>query len=88
MLPETHPNQTHSFGKPSTWNEETSGSCGTLSVSAETTPEGSRLVSLWRPSEEELNELLKGGVVALGIYGSSHPVVSLTTMTISPPVQN
>ena len=38
---------------------------------------GAAITSLWKPSEEELACLLAGGGVALTIYGSGHPVVSV-----------
>lgn len=38
---------------------------------------GRSTTSLWKPSEEELACLLAGAGVALTIYGSGHPVVSV-----------
>ena len=38
---------------------------------------GMSITSLWKPSEEELACLLAGAGVALTIYGSGHPVVSV-----------
>jgi hypothetical protein len=41
------------------------------------------MTSVWRPSTEELQVLMEGGYVALGILGHAHPPVMLSVLRAS-----
>lgn len=71
--------ETHQFGEPRNWSEQTDGvPCGTLSVRAETGAGGlGVLTSKWKPSAADLEILNNGGSIYLGIYSNSHPVVHM-----------
>jgi hypothetical protein len=45
-----------------TWKDPTFGPCST---------------SFWRPNQEELAALVAGGSIALNIFATGHPVVSM-----------
>lgn len=81
MQPATLLNETRAVGKPTNWNEEANGPCSFLSIhdSCLSDPEADYniMTSAWKPNEEELQILIKGGHVYLGIFGITHPVVHL-----------
>ena len=53
------------------------GPCHDLQIQDVPTPEGNFMVSAWRPTDEELAELMNGKAVLLWIRGTEWPVVSL-----------
>ncbi len=64
------------FTKPKNWDDAVDGTCGDLEVRIQ--PFGKRLVdfvSTWKPSQEELAQLNRGGVNELVIVGSQPPVM-------------
>lgn len=71
------PGMNRELAPPKDWDAEKDGECGTLPVFAEVVNGGMTMTSAWKPSEEELNELVKGGVVAMVIYGTMHPPIAL-----------
>lgn len=51
-----------------------------LVIKDQVTDDGTKYMeSWWQPTPKELNDLLNGGCVRLGILGSIHPPVFLTT---------
>lgn len=43
------------------------------------------LTSYWKPTEQELAYLAEGGVVALTVWGDSHPPVNMAALPIDSP---
>lgn len=85
-----HADGMRAIGKPKDWDDEKFGSCGTVLVVDHDYPiEGvdnaflHYMFSFYRPTEEELAELNKGGVLRLGFPGRNHPVFQLATMSAS-----
>lgn len=69
---------TRTFGAPHDWDAEALGKCYGLPV-RDVTVEGSPvMVSAWEPTPAELKMLLAGETVKLWIFGTTHPVVSVT----------
>lgn len=69
---------TRTFGAPHDWDEKTHGKCYGLPV-RDVLVEGSPvMISAWEPSPQELEMLLRGETIKLWIYGTVHPVVSLS----------
>lgn len=60
----------------------TENQCDTLHVHAWKEPTfGPASTSFWRPNEEELAALNAGGSIALNIFATGHPVVSMLVYT-------
>lgn len=82
MLPTTFPEKNFIFKKPSDMTDE---QCGDLSVwKGETTTEDTytkipAIISCWKLSKEDLEEIQKTGVIWLSITGYGMPPVSLFT---------
>lgn len=72
-------NCTREIGKPSDWDERLDGPCISLPVrdEVEVISGVNFMLSLWRPTAEDLAVLNCGGMVALRIAGYVHPVISL-----------
>ena len=66
--------KTNDFGKPRSWDEERDGKCGTLPVRVEQVGIYAYHYSNWKPSAEELDMLIAGGVVELCCVGIQPPV--------------
>lgn len=80
MKPSNFPEQNFTFGPPQGVSEE---ECGNLPCH-KGFEEGSNwpvIISAWKPSAEELEEINKSGTVWLRIYGSGMPPVSLSGHT-------
>lgn len=75
---------THNYAAPSYWNAETDGECGILEVRVDAWGERKlpQCVSTWKPTAEELVQLLHGGVIELAIIGDQPPVM----LTVVEPV--
>lgn len=73
------PGMNRELGAPKDWDAEKDGPCGSLPVFAEVSNGTMRMTSAWKPSAEELDALLRGGVVALVIYGTLHPPIAVGT---------
>lgn len=69
--------ETRRIGKPQNWDPDTP--CEEISVIDTEIPIGPNLVTfmmtLWKPTPEELEILNKGGFLRLGISGKQHPVM-------------
>ena len=50
-----------------------------LAIRDEIISDVNHMTSVWEPTPQELQELLKGGAVRLTILGSAHPPVMITT---------
>ena len=73
-----HPHCNFAFTAPPGTEEE----CGTLHVVAWKDPTfGPASTSFWRPSEDEIATLVAGGSIALNIFATGHPVVSMAVYT-------
>jgi hypothetical protein len=70
---------THRFAAPADWNEQENGPCATLAVMQIEDDGGKRLLSAWRPTIRDIDNLRKGGFVILEVFGSGHPAVSVRT---------
>ncbi len=70
-----HPLCNHAFTAP----PGTEDKCGTLHVKTWIDPTfGPAGTSYWRPSPAELEALNAGGAIALNIFSTGHPVVSMS----------
>lgn len=67
------------LGKPKDWDDARDGICHSLSVRGEIHGERKmiKLVSTWKPSQEELILLNIGGAIELSILSPSQPPVAL-----------
>lgn len=61
------------LGAPEGWDKDANGECQSLPVMNN----GQCIVSCWKPSDEELTELNKGGAVMLMIYGANQPPIQI-----------
>jgi hypothetical protein len=70
--------KTRSLTKPKDW-EEAQGECLTLDIHDTDDGQGNPvMISAWQLEPGELEKLAGGAPLYLRIYGTSHPVVSLT----------
>jgi S-adenosylhomocysteine hydrolase len=77
MNPTQHPSNNAVFGAPKDWDQREIP-CGALAITRVTVDQvGPAMVSYWRPTDEEIIHLARGGLVALWIYGTTHPVVAM-----------
>lgn len=65
---------THTLGKPKDWDEAISGECYDLAVRVDTGLWPLECTSAWRPTKQELEILLAGGVVEVSIVGGQPPM--------------
>jgi hypothetical protein len=67
------------LGAPKGWDQELDGACGVLFVvDAVDVQSGQNFqYSFYKPTVEDLEALLQGGVLRLGIMGTTHPVLNL-----------
>ena len=61
------------LGAPPGWDAEKHGECGGLPVKR---VDGSYL-SLWKPSEKDIEALMAGGRIVLSVFSDVHPPVSV-----------
>jgi hypothetical protein len=75
MKPTNTRGATHLFSAPGNWNPETEGPCGDLEVRAECLGERQvvELISTWKPSHDEITNLMGGGVIEVGICHTTQP---------------
>jgi hypothetical protein len=71
-----HPSNNCVLGAPKAWDHQAI-ECHALPITRSDANGCPVMVSFWRPSADELADLAAGGAVALWIYGSAHPPVSL-----------
>lgn len=63
---------------PAGYNDTHDDKCGVLPVMQVIhAPDGPYMVSVWRPSDEDIQRLANGEFIMLTIYGTQHPPVSL-----------
>lgn len=74
MTPVSISNKTRTLSPPADWIGD---DCEPLDIVDFTTENGNFMVSLWKPSTEELEILLNGGYVHIGIRGTLFPVLSV-----------
>jgi hypothetical protein len=68
---------TRVLGAPPEW-DQSKGECLGLPVRYVETQQGEALVSAWKPTEEEIEQLRAGATIKLWIFSPAHPVVSLS----------
>jgi len=76
MEPTQHATNNAVLGAPANWDQQTL-SCSALPITRTTIDGYSALISFWRPTPDELQQLQAGGLVTLCVHGPIHPVVSL-----------
>lgn len=64
------------LGAPAGWDEQANGKCVGLPISQA----HGTMFSYWRPTFAERLRILFGGHVRLGVFGNSHPPVSVDTL--------
>lgn len=66
---------------PRDWSQELDGECGVLSVidHIDTQSGQNFMYSFYRPTSDDIAAFLAGGVIRLGIMGTGHPVINLST---------
>lgn len=69
---------TKTYGAPEDWKEDETGKCYGLPVLEGVHAGMPVMISAWEPSPYELQQLIAGETIKLWIYGTSHPVVSLS----------
>ncbi len=69
---------TRDLTKPSDWDEQRDGTCGSLPIRDQDFLFGNGMVSNWKPSALDLEVLNAGGVIQLVVCGTVHPPVSIT----------
>lgn len=67
------------LGAPKEWDQELDGECGVLFVvdHVDTLSGQNFQYSFYRPNAEDLAAINAGGVLRLGIMGTSHPVLNM-----------
>mgnify|MGYP006385546029 FL=1 len=70
------------IGPPRTWDADLDGECGTIFVTdAVDTLSGMNVMyTVYKPTAEDLESLNNGGVLRLGIMGSTHPVFNMCVL--------
>ena len=76
MDPTTHPSNTRRLGVPKDW-DQSKGSCVPLEITDSMLCGVPCVVSFWRPTPHELEQLGAGASVSLWIAGTSMPPVSV-----------
>lgn len=74
MNPTQHPSNNKVFGAPEGWDQQTMP-CQALPVTVQLVDDQPCIVSYWRPTADELAQLVAGGLVGLHIYGRGMPPV-------------
>lgn len=69
---------TRTFGAPHEWDADKHGKCYGLPVRDVLVDGSPVMISAWEPSPQELQALLAGETIKLWIFGTSHPVVSVS----------
>lgn len=71
-----HPSNNKVLGAPVGWDQKELP-CGALPVTLAMVEEHEVMVSFWRPTDEEILQLARGGLITLWVYGTVHPVVAM-----------
>ncbi len=71
------------LGAPKGWDQELDGECGVLFVvdHVDTLSGQNFQYSFYRPTQEEIDQLMVGGALRLGIMGTSHPVLNMAVFS-------
>jgi len=77
MLIGRHSATTRTLGAPPTWNRKIDGECGSLPVADLMSPSGPVMESAWLPNADEIERLIAGAPIILGVLGEGHPPVYL-----------
>lgn len=79
MRPTVTRGATHNFTAPANWDETTDGKCGDLQVRAELVGERQivELFSTWKPTEDDIAHINRGGVVEIGICSGTQPAMQV-----------
>lgn len=72
--------ETRNMAAPSNW-DDSFGECASLSIQDVDIGGANMMYSLWELSDEDLQNILKTPVIQLGIMGTQHPVVQLSTLS-------
>jgi hypothetical protein len=76
LNPTEHHSNNAVLGAPAGWDQGATP-CSTLSITRLEVDGLDAMVSFWRPTNEELQQLASGGLVSLWIFGAAHPVISV-----------
>ena len=77
MKASTIENETRAIGKPVNWDDATQGKCGVLSVHDTESNGLPIMLSCWELEPGDLEKLAAGAPIYLGVYGRTHPVVTV-----------
>lgn len=77
MIPGKITEATRELGKPLNWDDSI-GECDSLAVADMEINGGKVMVSMWHPSEQEIEAIKAGIPVFLWVFGTNHPPVALT----------
>lgn len=69
---------TRVLNAPVGWDKDRDGFCGTLPIRDERTTAGETMVSVWLPTQEEIERIQQGAPIYLYIVGTVHPPVSVS----------
>lgn len=76
MLPGRIEKHTRILGKPADWDEAVQGPCGGLPIRDVILAGNAQfMVSAWTPLPDEIERIVAGEPIVLGINGTGHPVV-------------
>lgn len=78
MTPKTFSSPSRVFVAPTNWDADQRGECADLHILDIRDGELNIMYSAWKPTKEEITDLLLGAPIWLGIVGTSHPVVSIS----------
>jgi hypothetical protein len=69
-------NKTRTLSAPSNW-DDVDGKCSGLDIFDLETKNGNLMLSMWKPSVEDVKNLIEGANIVVGIYGTNHPVICI-----------
>lgn len=71
------------LGAPKGWDDELDGKCGVLHVVDHVDVQSGQnfQYSFYKPTEEDIDAFRRGGMLRLGVMGTSHPVISLAVLS-------
>ena len=78
MTPTELANRTRRFVSPTNWDAYTRGECADLDIIDVKDGDLPMMLSAWKPTMEEISQLLLGAPIWLHIVGTVHPVVGLS----------
>lgn len=82
MIPGRIPNFTRDVGKPIDW-DDSKGECDSLPV-IDTEWNGlPAMVSMWHPTEDDIEAIKEGSPIFLWVLGSTHPVIAMSVPALT-----